>query len=415
MMDTHALPPSLSPRQVLVICAARTLMFATFMVVAATIPLLITTWGLSATKAGAIVSSFTFGYAASLFGFGIVADYLGARRMVLISAVAAGATSLLFGLFAAGWGSAMVLYALIGLSQGGLYTPLIMVFSDEVVATQRGRAMGYLVASTSVGYALSLATAGVGIAVGGIRAAFLFTGVMPAVGAVLLTLAFRGVPNRIHSRNEALGVRAIMKTNRPARQVFAGYVSHSWELLGGWAWMPAFLAAALVLQGSTDVSASVFGSYVFAAFHLLGATAALIMGRLSDSLGRRPVLLATALAGAGLSFLIGWLVYLPFVLLVIISAIYMVSTISDSPVLTTAVAELVDPAYRGVVLAWRGMAGFATGAVAPLAFGAVYDATVAANFDPQLSWGISFAMIGLGGAGAAWFAWRLKMPPLEAL
>lgn len=410
-MSTYGLPPSLSPRQVLLICAARTLMFATFMVVAATIPLLITDWGLSATKAGAIVSSFTFGYAASLFGFGIVADYLGARRMVMISAIAAGMTSLLFGVFAASWASAMVLYALIGLSQGGLYTPLIMVFSDEVVAEQRGRAMGYLVASTSVGYALSLGTAGIGIAIGGVRAAFFFTGVMPAVGALLLAVAFRGVPNRIHSRNEAKGVRAILRDNRPARQVFAGYVAHSWELLGGWAWMPAFLAAALVLQGSTDVSASVFGSYVFAGFHLLGATAALIMGRLSDTYGRRPVLLATALAGAGLSFLVGWMVYLPFVLLVVLSAVYMVSTISDSPVLTTAVAELVDPAYRGVVLAWRGMAGFATGAVAPLAFGVVYDATVAANFSPSLSWGLSFSMIGLGGVGAAYYAWRLRMPP----
>lgn len=410
-MNASDLPPSLSPRQVLLISGSRTLMFATFMVVAATIPLLIVEWGLSATKAGAIVSSFTLGYAASLFGFGIAADYLGARRMVMVSAFAAGATSLVFGLFAVNWGSAMVLYALIGLSQGGLYTPLIMVFSDETAADQRGRAMGYLVASTSVGYALSLGTAGLGIAFGGIRSAFLFTGVLPAVGAVLLLIAFRGVPNRIHSRNEPLGVRAIMRDNRPARQVFAGYVAHSWELLGGWAWMPAFLAAALVLSGASDVAASVSGSYVFAGFHLLGATAALVMGRLSDTYGRRPVLLACALAGAGLSFLIGWLVYLPFVLLVVLSAVYMVSTISDSPVLTTAVAELVDPAYRGVVLAWRGMAGFATGAVAPLAFGVVYDATVAANFSPSLSWGLSFSMIGLGGVGAAYYAWRLRMPP----
>lgn len=412
-MSAADLPPSLSPRQVLLISASRTLMFATFMVVAATIPLLIVDWGLSATKAGAIVSSFTFGYAASLFGFGIAADYLGARRMVMVSAFAAGVTSLVFGVFAVNWGSAMVLYALIGLSQGGLYTPLIMVFSDETAADQRGRAMGYLVASTSVGYALSLGTAGLGIAVGGIRSAFLFTGVLPAVGAVLLLIAFRGVPNRIHSRNEPLGVRAILRDNRPARQVFAGYVAHSWELLGGWAWMPAFLAAALVLSGTSDVAASVSGSYVFAGFHLLGATAALVMGRASDTYGRRPVLLACALAGAGLSFLIGWLVYLPFVLLVVVSAVYMVSTISDSPVLTTAVAELVDPAYRGVVLAWRGMAGFATGAVAPLAFGAVYDWTVAAELSAQLSWGISFSTIGLGGVGAVWFAWRLVMPQAE--
>src|SRR3990170_1400503 len=151
--------------RLLVICVARVFLFATFMTVAAVIPLITLDWALSATAAGAIVSTFTLCYAASVFGFGWAADHFGAKRMVIASAVAAAVTSASFGWLARDWGSAMLLYALVGLAQGGVYTPLIMVLSDEVGPEARGNAMGWLIASTSVGYATSLGLAGLGVAV----------------------------------------------------------------------------------------------------------------------------------------------------------------------------------------------------------------------------------------------------------
>ena len=64
--------------------------------------------------------------------------------------------------------------------------------------------------------------------------------------------------------------------------------------------------------------------------------------------------------------------------------------LGDSPVLTTAISEAVRPGYLGAVLAWRGLAGFGAGAIAPLAFGMVLDTSA--------SWGWAFVMLGLGGA-----------------
>ena len=64
--------------RLLAICAARVFLFATFMTVAGAIPLLTREWELSATAAVAIVSSFTLCYAVSVFGFGWVADHVGA-------------------------------------------------------------------------------------------------------------------------------------------------------------------------------------------------------------------------------------------------------------------------------------------------------------------------------------------------
>lgn len=398
---------ALSPARIRVICAARILLFATFMTVAACIPVLVDAWDLTGAAAGAIVSSFTVGYALSLFGFGWAADHLGARRMTALSAAAAAIASAAFGFLAQGWWSAMLLYGLVGLAQGGVYTPLIMVFSDEVPSERRGNAMGWLIASTSVGYAASLGVAALGIALGGWRAAFVLSGLLPAAGAVILVLALRGLPNRVHDRPPQARLAEEVAGNRGARLLIAGYVAHNWELLGMWAWLPAFLAAGFAVPGGELAGAAVAGAWLGGALHLFGASAAFSMGHLSDRTGRRPVLVALAVLGTVLSCAIGWLVHAPAVLLVPLALAYAFVCLGDSPVLTTALAEHVRPGYLGATLAWRSLAGFGAGALAPVAFGAVLDVVRAADGGAPLAWGSGFVLLGLGGAIASLCALRL--------
>jgi MFS family permease len=406
MSTAAASVSALSDARIVVICIARVLLFATFMTGAATIPLLMSEWGLTATAAGAIVSSFTIGYAISLFLFAWAADFLGAKRMVAMSAVAAGATSLAFGLYATDWWSAMILYGLAGLAQGGVYTPVIMVLSDEVEPARRGNAMGWLIASTSAGYAASLAVAGVGIAIGGWQMAFLLTGLLPAVGAILLIVALLPLPNRIHPRKQDVRVADELVRNRESRLLTLGYTTHCWELLGMWAWIPAFLAVSFVLKGADSAGATVSGAYLGGALHVFGAAAAFTMGRLSDRVGRRPVLIVLAAAGAAMSFLIGWLIHIPAAILVPLAFAYAFLCIGDSPVLTTATSEAVRPGYLGAVLAWRGLMGFGAGAVAPLGFGLVLDVT--SGLPPAVSWGLAFGALGIGGTLALWCALALR-------
>jgi MFS family permease len=380
------------------------------MTVAATIPLIITEWRLTAAAAGAIVSSFTIGYAISLFVFAWAADHYGAKRMVFVSAVAAAATSLIFGLFTHGWRTAIVLYGLVGLAQGGVYTPLVMVLSDEVEPARRGNAMGWLIASTSGGYAASLAVAGLGIAIGGWRAAFLMTGLLPAIGAALLIASLKPLANRIHPRPPEIRLGDELLRNRESRLLIAGYTAHSWELLGMWTWIPAFLAAALALKGMAAAGATISGAYLSGVLHLFGATAAFTMGRLSDRAGRRPVLIALAAGGAITSFAIGWLIHAPPVVLIPLALAYAFVCLGDSPVLTTAISETIRPGYLGAVLAWRALLGFGAGAVAPLGAGLVLDIAAAANAGPTVAWGLAFATLGLGGAIALACALALRRP-----
>jgi MFS family permease len=385
-------------------------LFSTFMTVAAVIPLLMGDWALSAAAAGAIVSTFTLCYALSVFAFGWAADHFGAKRMVLASALAAAATSAAFGFFARDWGSAIVLYALVGLAQGGVYTPLIMVLSDEVSAAKRGNAMGWLIASTSAGYAASLLVAGLGVALGGWQAAFVLCGVLPAGGAALLIGSLQPFAHRVHPRTVGVRPSDEIVRNRASRLLIAGYTGHSWEVVGMWAWIPAFLAAGFALKGAGVSSATVSGAYLSGAMHLFGALAALSMGRLSDRTGRRPLLIALAGAGACVSFAIGWLIHAPSLVLVPLALAYAFVTLGDSPVLTTAISEAVRPGYLGAVLAWRGLAGFGAGAIAPLAFGALLDASAGAGAGPHTSWGTAFAALGLGGAIALICALALRHP-----
>jgi MFS family permease len=68
----------------------------------------------------------------------------------------------------------------------------------------------------------------------------------------------------------------------------------------------------------------------------------------------------------------------------------------------------VKPAYLGSALAVRSLLGFGAGAIAPLAFGAILDATN----PPQTTateWGWAFVALGIGGLVATACAWRL--PP----
>jgi MFS family permease len=124
------------------------------------------------------------------------------------------------------------------------------------------------------------------------------------------------------------------------------------------------------------------------------------MGGLSDRLGRRTVLLALAALSAACSFGFGWLIGMPIALLLAVGALYAFTALGDSPVLSTAFTESVPAAYLGAGLALRSLLGFGAGAVAPLAFGAVLDATNPSGVPPA-TWGWAFVTLGLGGAGAA--------------
>jgi len=85
---------------------------------------------------------------------------------------------------------------------------------------------------------------------------------------------------------------------------------------------------------------------------------------------------------------------------------YAFSALGDSPVLSAALSEAVRPAYLGAALALRSFLGFGAGAIAPLVFGAVLDATNPPGAAPA-TWGWAYTVLGAGGIVAAICAYGL--------
>lgn len=378
-----------------------------FMTYAACLPVLRVEWSMSATAAGSISTAFHFGYAVSLMAFSSLADRVGARRVFLLSAVLSAATSLIFALFARSYLSGLLLYTLVALSMGGTYTTAIMLLADRYHAERRGGAVGWLIASSSLGYAFSLLISGVMLPQGGYPLAFLATGAGPMIGAVIAWLVLRTMPNVIHPRSKGLRFGTEVLRNPQAMRLIVGYMFHSWEAIGMWSWAPAFLTATLAVSGALGMRAVSLGAYVSASFHIMGLVASSSMGGLSDRLGRRRLLVGLAATSTACSFTFGWLLAWPAGLVVTVGAIYGFTAIGDSPVLSAALTEAVKPAYLGSALALRSFVGFGAGAIAPLAFGVVLDATNTSGGAPT-NWGWAFASLGVGGLIATLCAYTLK-------
>jgi MFS family permease len=387
-------------------CATRTLLTLVFMTYAACLPALRIEWHMSGAAAGSVSTGFQLAYAVSLLGFSSLADRIGARRVFLASALLSAMAAVAFATLARSYASALILHSLLGASQGGTYTTAIMLMADRYPSERRGRAVGWLIASSSLGYALSLLLSGMALRHGGYRLAFVVTAAGPVLALPLAWLALRSTPTVVHARQREVRFGRDVLRNGNAMRLILGYTFHSWELLGMWTWIPAFLAASFVLSGSPAPQALEGSAYLSAAFHVMGLLASSTMGRLSDSLGRRPLLVALAAVSTVCSFTFGWLPALPALLIGLLGAVYAFAALGDSPVLSTALTEEVNPSYLGSALALRSLLGFSAGAVAPLAFGVVLDASNPPAAMPTV-WGWGFVALGLGGLGATLCAYGL--------
>lgn len=389
------------------ICASRVFNGLVFMSYAAAIPVLQREWGMSGAQAGAISSGFQMGYALSLVACSSLADRVSPKSVYLWSLFAAGVSALAFAALARDFYSALLLYTIVGLALGGTYTTGVMIIADQFVPRSRGMAVGCFIASTSCGYACSLALSGLALPLGGYRLSFLITCSGPLLGWVLAWITLR--QTRVMAAGRKEGERFVREVlnNRRAMLLIWGYTFHNWELQGMWSWTPAFLAACLAAGGAGEMKAAGSGAQMTSLFHLMGLVASFSMGALSDRLGRKEVMLAMAGASAACSFLFGWTIGLPLAVVMALGAFYAFSSLGDSPVLSAALTESVRPSYLGAALGLRSLLGFGAGAVAPLVFGAILDWTNPQVHAPYHTWGWAFSALGLGGLAALWTMARL--------
>ncbi|MDP1612765.1 MAG: MFS transporter [Sulfuritalea sp.] len=398
-------------------CAARAAFATMFTAWSAVLPLLRTDWQMTAWQAGMVQSAYHVGFLISLFAVGFLSDRYGARRIYLLSGGAAVASGLLFALLADGFGSALLLYGLTGLCSGGSYTPGLAIVAQRIRERQ-GRALGYYLAAASLGYAVGLLIASAMIPLAGWRGAFVVTACFPLLGMALGWWSLRGVPNVVHASPSGYSNRGRLLEvirNKPAMLSIWGYTFHAWELLGLWAWLPAFLAAAAIVGGTTGTQAASLGATLTALTYLAAVVGSVLGGSLSDRLGRTTVTLMMAVASLVCSFSFGWMIGLPMFLLVAVAIFYNVTGVADSSIHSTTLTELTDPRYLGAAYSLRSVLGFGAGAISPWVFGLVLDwGRAGGGLPDHVVWGLAWSTLGVGGLLGPLVIWRLRQMPEAA-
>jgi MFS family permease len=358
-----------------------------------------------------IQAAFHLGYLSSLFIVGFIADHFGAKRAYISTGVAACLSPWAFVLFADGFSSALWLHALTGLCQGGTYTPALALINDHVKSERRGRAMGYLIAGSSAGYALALGVAGIALQFTGWRGALACIAVLPVLAWLLGAYVLRGTPNLVHPRPSGESLLASLPAvwgNRRSMLSIWAYTFHNWELLGLWAWLPAFLTAALLAHGMRPEAALLFTALAYVA-NIAGS---IVGGTMADRWGRTESILVWSCASLALSFAIGWLISAPIAVLVALACLHNFAAIADSSTHSTVLAESAPPHYLGVAYAVRSAVGFGAGVVSPVVFGWALDlAGGGRNSTDTLAWGVAWSTLALGGLLGPLATLRLRKLP----
>ena len=385
----------------LLMCASRACFSLIFTAYAAVIPLVQPEWGMSSGETGLVQSAWHLGYLISLFGAGLLVDRIGARDTYLATGFAACASALLFAFFARDFLSALLLHFIAGLFAGGSYAPGLALIALRYGTATRGWAMGCFLAAASLGYAICLLGSGLIVPAWGWRAALLFSAAATVAGAVLGWTALRGTPNvaagPIRPQSWMAATRTLWRNER-AKLAVGAYTLHAWELLGLWAWLPAFLVVAAQAQGDGGSPGMLMAGITLAGLtHLISVAASLAGGALSDRIGRARVILIMSCTSIACSFVFGWLVGFAMWIVVLVAVVYGFTAIGDSAVFSTVLTEVVPREYIGVALSIRSVLGFGLGALSPWVFGLTLDLTAQGpGAAGAFSWGIAWCTLGAG-------------------
>jgi MFS family permease len=397
------------------LCAARVGFAMTFTAYAGVLPLVRAEWDISAAQAGLIQSAWHVGYLVSLFMAGFLSDRFGARRTFLAGNLLAAVAAMTFALFTNGFVSALLLHGLLGLCSGSSYTPALTLISERFTAQRRGRAMGFYIAAASLGYAVALVLSGLLVAMIGWRGVFIVIACGPLAATCLAFHTLRATPNVVHPAPAAQGILhsvGEVLRNRAAMRVIWAYTFHSWEILGMWAWLPAFLA--ISAAAGTDITAQAvgLGALLAAVTYASSMAGSIAGGSLSDRWGRTAVILAMSCASLACSFTFGWMLAWPLWFLLLVAVVYNLTAIGDSSVYSTAITELVPPRYIGAAYSIRSVLGFGAGAVSPWTFGLVLDWGRGGPLQSEAwAWGLAWTSLGVGALLGPLITWRLRRMP----
>ncbi len=362
---------------------------------------LIPQWGLTASQAGLMASSFAIGYMLAVPLLTTLTDRIDARLILLIGSVVSGLATFSFGLLADGLLSAMAIWALAGMGFAGAYMPGLKALVDRLPAGETSRSITMYTATFSIGVGLSFLIAQLAAEKFGWRVSFYLTALGP-LAMVAACLGMAPVKPQASGR-PLLDFRPVL-ANRPALGFILGYGAHCFELYALRTWIVAFWGFVAARNGGSALLEPIVVSFIAA---ILAMPSSVIGNEAAIRFGRRRAIVAFMGAAGILAALIGVSTAAsPAVLLVLLFA-YAIAIPADSGALTSGMTLSAQPDYRGATMALHSTVGFGLSAVGGWIVGVALDA--GGGIDAADGWLLAFMVMaasGLLGPLALWWSQR---------
>lgn len=370
-------------RTLLLVSAAGLLSMVVSFNYSSVMSILIKEWNFTNRMSGSINGVFLAGYVISVIGTGWLADRFGGRPVFVWSALETGLFGLAFIFFAQGYRSALFLRFMMGLGQGGLYVPAMLLLSKWYAPEERGKALGTLTGVLIATYAIPYLIAPLA-AVTSWRWAMSATTLPAFAGAAVMHFRVKErpatPPASVISGAVPSGAeegptffRSVL-LNKKWWLINGGYMGHSWELFAMYGWIGYFLTASGQAAGKSPAQALSWGGVVGGLSILIGTLSCVMAGTFSDRYDRFKVITLFLVISMACSFIYGWLLGGSPLPLVLVGLVYGFTVVADSAIYKAATTECVPSRHMGAALGVQSFLGFGAGALSQPVFGAVLDA-----------------------------------------
>ena len=363
----------------------------------AVLPSLHTPWMSGAARAW-ISMAVTLGFVAGTVTSACLtlADYVGARRLFVVSAVGGALVNAVLLLTIDSLPLVLAVRVLTGVAMAGTYPPG-MKLAASWFATNRGLAVGSLVGALTGGSALPHLIN----YLGGLawRPVIVTTSIAALGAALVMATRVQDGPHVV--ARASFNPKSVGQLLRSRGVVLAnlGYFGHMWELYAMWAWIGFYLLAAFSAAGLP--SAPRWGALATAAVIATGAAGSLLAGVVADRIGRTTTTMLAMIGSGSCALLVGFAFGRPG-LLVVVALVWGLTIVADSAQFSAAVTELAPPDYVGTALSLQTSVGFLL-------------TLVSTWFVPQMAdvwgWRWAFAFLAPGPLLGTLAMWTLRRLP----
>jgi MFS family permease len=336
------------------VCLAVVLSLTTWFSATAITPELEAAWRLSGSGNAWLSNGVQVGFVvgAMISSMTNLPDIIRLNRLMAVSALIAAAANALL-LLHPDPGEAIAARIVTGIALAGVYPPALKLVSTWF-QQGRGLALGMVIAALTLGSSLPHLFR----VISGLdwQLVVLAATVATLVGSVLFwTFAHEGPYPFGKTVFDPRQTGAIFR-DRSLMLVSLGYLGHMWELNAMWAWLLAYIGAALEVQQRASPALASLLTFLSIAG---GVGGCLLGGVLSDRIGRTRTAAGMMIVSGFCAVAVGWVFDGPLWLFIPVVGLWGIAVIGDSAQFSAAVTELADRRLVGTTLSLQLGAGFA--------------------------------------------------------